>query len=133
MAQTAGGGQEGAGAGAAPAALSVVSSYWREFDLEGMRTKLDESGLKIASYQEEALQNRKKLAESTREFKRSADEQVNKTVGPLLRQYQEEVDRLTKRAKSGESAYLVRATAACVRRCRLRVHWCNTARARPGL
>ncbi|EFJ48484.1 hypothetical protein VOLCADRAFT_47269, partial [Volvox carteri f. nagariensis] len=29
-----------------------------------------------------------------------------KTVGPLLKQYQEEIDRLTKRAKHGETAFL---------------------------
>lgn len=111
MSQTAASGQEAAGA--APAALSVVSSYWRDLDLEGMRTKLDEVGLKIASYQEEALQNRKKLADATREFKRSVDEQTSKSVGGLLKAYQEEIDRLTKRAKHGESAYLVRVTVAC--------------------
>lgn len=85
--------------------LAVVSTFWREFDLEGMRPKLDEIGLKVAEHQEESMQNRRKLAESTREFKKN-NEAVSKTVGPLLKQYQEEIDRLTKRAKHGETAYL---------------------------
>ncbi|GIL55034.1 hypothetical protein Vafri_10686 [Volvox africanus] len=85
--------------------LSVVCNFWREFDLEGIRTKLDEIGLKVAEHQEESMQNRRKLAETTREFKRS-NEAVSRTVGPLLKQYQEEIDRLTKRAKHGETAFL---------------------------
>ncbi len=38
--------------------LSVVCSFWREFDLESRRPHLDELGLKIAEYQEDAQQNR---------------------------------------------------------------------------
>ncbi len=85
--------------------LPVVCSFWREFDLEGMRPKLDEIGLKVAEHQEESVQHRRKLAEATREFKKN-NEAVSKTVGPLLKQYQEEIDRLTKRAKHGETAFL---------------------------
>ncbi|KXZ54818.1 hypothetical protein GPECTOR_4g889 [Gonium pectorale] len=85
--------------------LSVVCNFWRELDLEGMRTKLDEIGLKVAEHQEDSMQNRRKLAEATRDFKRN-NEAVSKTVGPLLKQYQEEIDRLTKRAKHGETAFL---------------------------
>ena len=59
----------------------------RAFDLEGMRTKLDDIGLKVAEHQEESMQNRRKLAEATREFKKNS-EAVSKTVGPLLKQYQ---------------------------------------------
>jgi hypothetical protein len=32
--------------------LSVVCHFWKEFDLESMRTKLDEVGLKVAEQQE---------------------------------------------------------------------------------
>ncbi|GFR50386.1 hypothetical protein Agub_g12601 [Astrephomene gubernaculifera] len=85
--------------------LSLISSFWRDFDLEGMRAKLDDVALKVAEHQEESTQNRRKLAEATREFKKN-NEAVSKTVGPLLKQYQEEIDRLTKRAKHGETAYL---------------------------
>lgn len=85
--------------------LSAVCSFWRELDLEGLRPKLDEVGLKVAELQEESMQHRRKLAESTKEFKRN-NEAVNKTVGPLMKQYQEEIDRLSKRAKHGETAFL---------------------------
>lgn len=92
--------------GAAVVSLSVVSKYWSELDLESMRTKLDDVGLTIAEHQEESMQNRRKLAETTKDFKRAASEQAIKGVGTLLKQYQEEIDRLTKRAKHGETAFL---------------------------
>jgi homeobox protein cut-like len=86
--------------------LSVVCHFWKEFDLESMRTKLDEVGLKVAELQEDSVQNRRKLADATRDFKRSAADGVSKSVGSIMRLYQEEIDRLTKRAKHGEGAFL---------------------------
>ncbi|GBG59515.1 hypothetical protein CBR_g38539 [Chara braunii] len=86
--------------------ISVVLSYWKELDLERMKVKLDEQGLKIAEYQESSLKNRRKLAESTRDFKRADQEEKARQYGPLLKAYQEEVDSLTKRAKFSENAFL---------------------------
>ncbi|KAK9858886.1 hypothetical protein WJX84_001830 [Apatococcus fuscideae] len=40
------------------------------------------------------------------DFKRRAPPDAVKEVGPLLKSYQEEIDKLTKRAKFGETAYL---------------------------
>ncbi len=101
-----GGGGPGPGDGVQPATLSAVYKCWAELDLESLRGRMDDTGLKIAEYQEEALQNRRKLAESTREFKRTAGETPVKGLGPLLKQYQEEIDRLTKRCKHSEGAFL---------------------------
>jgi hypothetical protein len=42
----------------------------------------------------------------TAAFKKSASPDVSKAVGPLLKAYQEEIDRLTSRAKAGEAAFL---------------------------
>lgn len=85
----------------------MVCKFWTDLDLEGLRTKLDETGLKIAEYQEESMQNRRKLAESTCEFKKAAGEAANiKGLGPLLKQYQEEIDRLSKRSKHSETIFL---------------------------
>lgn len=86
--------------------LLVVYNFWREFGLESLRPKLDETGLKIAEYQEVSMQNRRGLSEATREFRRKAQDTTVRAVGDLLKQYQQEVDRLTKRAKHGESAFL---------------------------
>eukprot|EP00955_Chlamydomonas_euryale_P042771 352421-Chlamydomonas_euryale.AAC.52 len=88
--------------------LSAAARCWAQLDLESLRPRLDEEGLKIAEYQEEAVANRRKLAESTKEFRRTIDKDnaVAKACGNLLRQYQEEIDRLTKRSKHGEVAFL---------------------------
>ncbi|XP_072971916.1 protein CASP [Typha angustifolia] len=92
--------------GSSPSPLAVVCSFWRDFDLEKERSGLDEQGLKIAENQETSQKNRRKLAESTRDFKKaSADEKLG-LFNSLLKGYQEEVDNLTKRAKFGENAFL---------------------------
>ncbi|GLJ49086.1 hypothetical protein SUGI_1035530 [Cryptomeria japonica] len=86
--------------------IAVVLSFWKEFDLENERTKLDDQGLKIAENQETSLKNRRKLAESTRDFKKASNEEKLNLFNSLLKGYQEEVDNLTKRAKFGENAFL---------------------------
>lgn len=74
--------------------LQLVSRYWTDLDLEGMRSSLDEVGLRVAEYQEEAMQNRKKLAEATKAFRgQHADDPNAKSYGTLLKLYQEEIDR----------------------------------------
>ncbi|XP_057952148.1 protein CASP [Malania oleifera] len=86
--------------------VSVVSSFWRDFDLEKERSVLDEQGLRIAENQENSQKNRRKLAESTRDFKKASAEEKLSLFNSLLKGYQEEVDNLTKRAKFGENAFL---------------------------
>ncbi|MQM05483.1 hypothetical protein Taro_038291 [Colocasia esculenta] len=99
-----GGSEREKGSSASP--IAVVCSFWRDFDLEKERSGLDEQGLKIAENQENSQKNRRKLAESTRDFKKaSSDEKLN-LFNSLLKAYQEEVDNLTKRAKFGENAFL---------------------------
>lgn len=62
-------------------------------------------GLKVADLQEQSAVNRKQLADTTREFKRStaaaADSEYVLAVAGLLKRYQEEIDALTRRAKHG--------------------------------
>ncbi|KAJ7538419.1 hypothetical protein O6H91_11G047000 [Diphasiastrum complanatum] len=86
--------------------IASILNYWKEFDLETERTKLDEQGLHIGENQESSLKHRRKLAESTRDFKKVATEEKMKIFPSLLKSYQEEVDNLTKRAKFGENAFL---------------------------
>ena len=40
------------------------------------------------------------------DFRKSTGADVVRDVGPLLKSYQEEIDRLTQRAKHGEQAFL---------------------------
>uniref|UniRef100_A0A7N0VFN7 Protein CASP n=1 Tax=Kalanchoe fedtschenkoi TaxID=63787 RepID=A0A7N0VFN7_KALFE len=85
--------------------ISVIANYWKEFNLEKERNLLDEQGVKIAGNQENSQKNRRKLAESTRDFKRASAEEKLSLFNSLLKGYQEEVDNLTKRAKFGENAF----------------------------
>ncbi|CAB4290255.1 unnamed protein product [Prunus armeniaca] len=78
----------------------------KKFDLEKEKSVLDEQGLRIAENQENSQKNRRKLAESTRDFKKASPEEKLNLFNSLLRGYQEEVDNLTKRAKFGENAFL---------------------------
>jgi homeobox protein cut-like len=71
-----------------------------------LRGNLDEQGLAIAAAQEASVATRKRLAEKTKSFRASIPPETFKQLAPLLKSYQEEVDALTNRAKSGESAFL---------------------------
>lgn len=86
--------------------VSAVATFWKDFDLEKERGILDEQGLRIAENQENSQKNRRKLAESTRDFKKASNEEKLGLFNALLKGYQEEVDKLTKRAKFGENAFL---------------------------
>ncbi|KAM3374810.1 protein CASP isoform X1 [Capsicum galapagoense] len=86
--------------------LVAVATFWKDFDLEKERSTLDEQGLRIAENQENSQKNRRKLAESTRDFKKASNEDKLSLFNSLLKGYQEEVDNLTKRAKYGENAFL---------------------------
>ncbi|BDA49351.1 Protein CASP [Coccomyxa sp. Obi] len=85
---------------------TAVYNFWKDFELEAFRHKLDEQGLTIAENQELSLKSRRKLAETTRDVKRKASPEVLKEVGALMKLYQEEVDKLSNRAKFGEAAFL---------------------------
>uniref|UniRef100_A0A7I4CSF0 Protein CASP n=1 Tax=Physcomitrium patens TaxID=3218 RepID=A0A7I4CSF0_PHYPA len=86
--------------------IAQVLSFWKDFDLENWRTQLDKQALEIDKNQENSLKNRRKLAETTREYKKASVEEKIKSAPALLKGYQEEVDNLTKRAKFGENAFL---------------------------
>ncbi|KAF5180586.1 Casp-like protein [Thalictrum thalictroides] len=90
----------------APSPTLVVSNFWRDFNLEREKSILDEQGLKIAENQENSQKNRRKLAESTRDFKKAPEDEKLSMFNSLLKGYQEEVDKITKRAKFGENAFL---------------------------
>ncbi|KAH1091584.1 hypothetical protein J1N35_018841 [Gossypium stocksii] len=100
------GGSDGDKTNPSSSPVSVVSNFWKEFDLEKEKSVLDEQGLRIAENQENSQKNRRKLAESTRDFKKAAPEEKLSLFNSLLKGYQEEVDNLTKRAKFGENAFL---------------------------
>ncbi|KAL6768847.1 UBQ4 [Auxenochlorella protothecoides x Auxenochlorella symbiontica] len=89
-----------------PSPAVSVQAFWKEFDLDGLRTQLDGQAMALAEAQEASLRSRKELAGNTKDLRKKLPPEVSKEVGPLLRAYQEEIDRLTTRAKTGESAFL---------------------------
>ncbi|KAJ8773132.1 hypothetical protein K2173_028309 [Erythroxylum novogranatense] len=86
--------------------LHLVSNFWKDFHLEEEKSVLDEQGIRIGESQENSQKNRRRLAESTRDFKKASPEDKLTLFNSLLKGYQEEVDNLTKRAKFGENAFL---------------------------
>ncbi|KAG4118010.1 hypothetical protein ERO13_D12G266250v2 [Gossypium hirsutum] len=84
----------------------IVSNFWKELDLEKEKSLLDGQGLRIAENLENSQKNRRKLAESTRNFKKASAEEKLRLFNSLLKGYQEEIDNLTKRAKFGENTFL---------------------------
>ncbi|GBG25900.1 Protein CASP [Hondaea fermentalgiana] len=86
---------------------AAAARFWREFDLEGLRQKLDKSEIEISEHVERSVLSRKRLAQDTKAFRKltDADDKLKK-LGPLLRGYQEDIDRLTKRARFAETSFL---------------------------
>ena len=87
---------------------------WQEIDLQNVQLSLDEQASKIADFREACHLSRRELAAATKTFKKlpnvrdAPEESVIKAKLPkLLREYQEEVDRLTQRAKFSENCFLV--------------------------
>ena len=60
----------------------------------------------IQSSKEGSIKSRKLLAEQTKQFRKLTNEEKLKKFPSLLKTYQEEVDKLTKRAKFSDGAFL---------------------------
>ena len=88
------------------ATLEHSKDFWNEFALCGLQKQLDEYAGDMAVRQDEAEIGRKKLIEMSKEFKKSASDEVRKTVSPLVKAFQSEIDSLTRRSKAAESCFL---------------------------
>ncbi|KAJ2078607.1 hypothetical protein H4R24_004358 [Coemansia sp. RSA 988] len=86
--------------------LAGAHEYWRSVALTQLLQGLDETGLSIVDNQKMSLQERRKLAEKTKEFRVVPDSEKATEFKPLLRAYQNEIDALTKRMKFAETAFL---------------------------
>lgn len=83
-----------------------VLQFWKAFDLDSKRVLLDSQGNTMKSEKDASVRSRKKLAETTQQFRRLAsDAEKAAGAGPLLKAYQEEIDHLTRRAKFAENAF----------------------------
>ncbi|KAJ2339514.1 hypothetical protein GGH91_004461, partial [Coemansia sp. RSA 2671] len=86
--------------------LAGALEYWRGVNLASLLRELDEAGLAIVDNQKTSLQERRRLAEKTKEFRAVSDEQKPSEFKPLLKAYQNEIDALTKRMKFAEASFL---------------------------
>ncbi|KAL4109345.1 hypothetical protein PRIC1_001046 [Phytophthora ramorum] len=83
-----------------------VLQFWKAFDLDSKRLQLDAQGSTMKSEKDASVRSRKKLAETTKHFRRlGTDADKAAGAGPLLKAYQEEIDHLTRRAKFSENAF----------------------------
>lgn len=84
-----------------------VLQFWKAFDLDSKRLVLDTQGNAMKTEKDNSLKSRKKLAETTKTFRKLPDTEKVSAAGGLLRAYQEEIDNLTKRAKYAENAFFM--------------------------
>jgi len=86
--------------------IRSARDFWSGFDLDGRRAALDSQGLELQEAHRRTMTSRKALQEATRAFKAQGETEQVASLGPLLKQYQKEVDTLTRRARAADSAFL---------------------------
>lgn len=80
--------------------------YWKTFDLPELQKELDKTATDLAARQDDSDVARKALVDLSRDFKKNTPEDVRKSVAPLLKSFQGEIDALSKRSKNAEAAFL---------------------------
>lgn len=85
--------------------INVAIELWKKVNLSELQKELDVQSLDVFKTQSNSLENRKKLAERTREFKK-IEQPSNNEIKSLLKEYQAEIDSINKRSKNAESAFL---------------------------
>ncbi|KAH9083855.1 hypothetical protein EDB83DRAFT_2309753 [Lactarius deliciosus] len=86
--------------------FSGALATWKDINLTELQKTLDSQGLELVENQKESVVGRKALADKTKDFKKIPDEEKVNAFKGLLKSYQTEIDSLTKRSKSAESAFL---------------------------
>ena len=76
------------------------------YTLSHLQHDLDARAQEVANRQDASIESRKKLVEFSREFKKSSSEDVRKKATPMLKSFQGEIDALSNRSQSAESAFL---------------------------
>ncbi|KAI9511170.1 CASP C terminal-domain-containing protein [Russula earlei] len=86
--------------------FSGALATWKGINLSELQKILDAQGIEVVENQKESVVGRKALADKTKDFKKIPDEEKVNAFKGLLKSYQTEIDNLTKRSKSVESAFL---------------------------
>ena len=82
-----------------------VLEFWREFDLDSKRLSLDKTCVEMREQKTASINGRKRLNDITKLFRSKSKEEQLEMVMELLKAYQEEIDQLSRRSKSSESAF----------------------------
>jgi len=85
--------------------LSAVREWWKTFDLDTRRLALDKQALEMQDAREASQLSRRKLQETTQEFKKKSAEEKTAGMKDMLKVYQTEIDSLTKRCKVSDSNF----------------------------
>lgn len=84
--------------------LEAALAFWTHLDLRGTcRSELERQGRELKEAKESTIKNRKRLAEATKEWRKSSSS--GKGAEDLLKAYQEEIDNLTRRARGADAAF----------------------------
>ncbi|KAL3236555.1 CCAAT displacement transcription factor COY1 [Nakaseomyces bracarensis] len=83
-----------------------AAELWSKADLSSLQHDLDNSIIEIKDRESGFLESRKLLASETKSFKKLDSDEKLGTINKLIKQYQQEIDSLTKRSKNSEQALL---------------------------
>ncbi|GME95002.1 unnamed protein product [Ambrosiozyma monospora] len=78
---------------------------WAIIDLPTLQKQLDSNGLEIQANQKQSISSRKELASNTKLFKKLDQDEKLSQINKLLKQYQNEIDSLTKKNKMIENTF----------------------------
>lgn len=74
--------------------LTVLSGVWVDFDLNRKREMWKDILLEFALNEDKAVEKRKQLSAMTKEFKGLDEKEQLAKLGGLLKNYQEEIDKV---------------------------------------
>ena len=87
--------------------LQNLATFWQNFGLAQVQKSLDETASEITLRQDESDISRKNLIELLREFKKNSSDETKQNVAPIVKNFQNEVDSLSKRAKAAEKVWKI--------------------------
>ncbi|CCF59065.1 hypothetical protein KAFR_0G00320 [Kazachstania africana CBS 2517] len=75
---------------------------WSNADFVSLQKELDTNVLEVKDKEQSSLESRKALATETKRFKKLESDEKLSQVNKIIKQYQQEIDNLTKRSKFSE-------------------------------
>ncbi|XP_054168250.1 homeobox protein cut-like isoform X2 [Oppia nitens] len=86
--------------------VQLIIDFCKSLDLSQLQRELDQRATQILSRQDDSDRSRRQLVELSKQFTKTSPESARKAVSPLLKSFQSEIDRLSKRSKAAEAAFL---------------------------